>query len=355
MNSFIKNILFALAAMLLISSCEKDKEEEIPNNESDILSYAIASPQAEVDINDYNYTLTLSFPTDVLSAEDLSAEFELSVGATAYIDDIVQISGQTRNNFESPFKYSVWAKDEITMLEWDVKSINNTYTLSWGLGGFQKASLSNNRDYEWYIDQANTGEHSDNNCGPTVTTIASLWSNADFSNTPEDAREAYRPDGGWWYTDDIDAYLTDNNIPHYYITLSSSTYGTQEIIIDELEGGNIVILCLDMYYVTRTTNAEWRVDKFYHTNGKDWGHFIIAKGFKNVDGQIFYEIYDPNSWNQKYSDGTLKGKDRYYRPEDIYKATSIWWNYAIVITEDDMKKADTESLDPLEIPRMWGR
>jgi len=306
----IKNIVTVLLMVLLIPSCEKDEEVNIPNAEAEILSYELVGQQATVDINRSNYTVTLSFPIDVMDAEDLIAEFQLSEGATAFIDGEAQISGQTRNDFETPLVYSVRAEDDTTIIQWNVKPTNNSYTLSWGLGGFQKVNLSNNRDYAWYFDQANTGIHSNNNCGPTVTTMACLWSNADFIKTPEDAREAYRSDGGWWYTDDISNYLTDNNITHYYINLSDNIAGTREIIVDELEEGNIVLLCLDMYYIPRQSKAEWRVDKFYYTDAKDWGHFILAKGYKIVDGEVLLEFYDPNSWNQKYNDGTFKGKDR---------------------------------------------
>ena len=41
-----------------------------------------------------------------------------------------------------------------------------------------------------------------------------------------------------------------------------------------------------------------------------------------------------------YTDGTLKGKNRYYRSDDIFTATSLWWNLCIyVVTKAGTGKA----------------
>jgi hypothetical protein len=185
--------------------------------------------------------------------------------------------------------------------------------------------------------------------------MAAMWSDGTFGFTSEDARAAYRPDGGWWYTDDIDDYLNDHAIPHYFIGLGYNALSTWDIVTQELDAGNICILCLDMYYIRATQNRQWRVDKFYSTNGKDWGHFIVAKGYKLVDGKRYFEVYDPFSWDKTYEDGTFKGKDRYYRNVDIYKATSVWWNHTIVVMAKGSKSAAKDALNPASIPHQRGR
>ena len=114
-----------------------------------------------------------------------------------------------------------------------------------------------------------------------------------------------------------------------------------------------MILCLDMYYIRDGTNSEWRMDKFYTTGSTGWGHFIVVKGYRQVDGELYFEVYDPYGFGRTYNDG--KGKDRYYRSEDIYEATSIWWNYTIVVSEKGDKSSAEKSLDPSEIPHMRGR
>ena len=101
-------------------------------------------------------------------------------------------------------------------------------------------------------------------------------------------------------------------------------------------------------------NDDRRIDKFYSTS-PGWGHFLVVKGYRKVNGEFFYEIYDPNSWDAKYTSGELKGSGRYYRTEDVYTATSIWWNYAIVVSQKGAKSENIQIQDISDIPVKWGR
>jgi hypothetical protein len=210
----------------------------------------------------------------------------------------------------------------------------------------KEVSLSNNRTYEWYMDQKETGQFNNVNCGPTATTMTIKWADATCTLSPEMGRQKYRSEGGWWYTTDIIDYLDDNNIPNHLIALPKSILRTSDAIIEELKLENIVILCVDMYYIRFESDKTKRVDKFYKTSTKDWGHFLVVKGYKIEGGETYFEVYDPNSWGSKYADTTLKGKDRFYRDEDIFKATNIWWQYAIVISEKDAPAASQRSSSP---------
>ena len=234
------------------------------------------------------------------------------------------------------------ASCQITVLSTDFRN--------WGLGTNLTSAHSNNVNYEWYIDQVNTGPHSYINCGPASATMAIKWSNPNFTKTTEDARNTYLPDGGWWYTSDIMNYLTANNT-----AFSAYTFNYVSSLVSMLNNGNIAILCLDMYYVQyRSTPVWWRIDKFYVTESPEWGHFIVVKGYKIVDDTIWFEVYDPWSLNVTYSDGSLKGRDRYYRSEDIMQATGIWWPYMIIIHNADAPNTKA-SLDSSTIVHQWGR
>lgn len=225
-----------------------------------------------------------------------------------------------------------------------------TFYRKYGLGRDPVNEVSNNVDYVWYIDQQNTGIYSDANCGPTCATMAIKWANRYFTKTLEDARNAYRSSGGPWYTSDITNYLSDNNIAHYvaaFVQLSD--------LVSKLDNGNIVILCLDIYYVREHLGkSEWRIDKFYSTYAKDSGHCIIVKGYKKVDDIVWFEVYDPASWGRKYNDGTLKGLDRYYRSEDILYAT-YWWSNMIVIENPANPTIRLQAIDPSTIVHQRGR
>ena len=120
--------------------------------------------------------------------------------------------------------------------------------------------------------------------------MALKWYNKQFSKSPKDARNTYRSSGGWWHTGDITNYLKDFSVNHYILELNNS-----DTLINELEKGNIIILCLDMGYIPKSINDEWRVDRFYTTQAQA-GHFILLKGYKLVDNQLFFEVYDSNSF-----------------------------------------------------------
>lgn len=219
----------------------------------------------------------------------------------------------------------------------------------YGFGINSQSERSNNRSYDWYFDQMNTGIYSGINCGPTATTMAIMWADENFDKSPEDARNTFRSNGGWWYTTDINNYLALN-----YVNRSTIQLYSMSLVKEQIDNNNIVILCLDMFYVKANTGlSERRVDKFYSTNSTGWGHFIVIKGYKIVDNQLFYEAYDPYSFGMRYNDNSIKGKNRYYRSEDLNNATNNWWDYAIVVTKSSGKI--NNALDEKSIPVQKGR
>lgn len=219
---------------------------------------------------------------------------------------------------------------------------------SWGLGRVLEREVSNDVDYDWYMDQRGTGPHSIKNCGPTTATMAIKWFDQEFSKTPEDARNLTGPTGNWWNTHNIINYLNKYSVHNITIDLKD-----ENSLIFELENGNIIILCLDMYYVRNATNDQWHIDKFYRTQEPESGHFIILKGYKLVDGQLFFEAYDSGSWGAVYKDNSFKGKNRYYRYIDLEKATDLWWDYAIIVSKEKFKSS--HGVDTAKILHKYGR
>jgi len=122
---------------------------------------------------------------------------------------------------------------------------------------------------------------------------------------------------------------------------------------EQIDRGNIAILCLDVFYIRFTDIPSYHVNKYYMTTNQGCGHFIVIKGYKVVDNKTYYEVYDPNSWGITYADFTLKGKDRYYLDEDLDIATNIWWNYAIIVSGAPIKGMNT--VDPSKIEHKTGR
>jgi hypothetical protein len=107
-----------------------------------------------------------------------------------------------------------------------------------------------------------------------------------------------------------------------------------------------------MNYIRSSEEEDFHVDKFYPTTS-GWGHFIVLKGYKRVDGNVFFETYDPYSLGLVNQDKNLKGLNRFYRYNDLAAACQPWWNFAFIIAKKG-EQLDIETakrkLDPSTVP-----
>lgn len=343
-RSFVSYFVLLLFLSAFILSCEKEENVKL-----EFIEFSVNQQIGESEISNENASIT----SIISSEEDLAnlvAEFVVPKGVTVWVGDIQQVSGVTINDFSSPLVYTLQAPDGIKEKDYTVTLVKANLWQEWGLGLNQTAAKSNNRDYEWYCDQYGTGTYQYINCGPTSVTMAVWWADQTSTITPFDARNTYRPDGGWWYTSDIVSYLDDNGITNDYFNYDNSTTALKS----KVDAGNIVILCLDMYYIRSEANSKYRIDKFYNTSSPEWGHFIVIKGYREVDGILFFEAYDPYSINNKYADGTFKGRNRYYRSSDLFTATQNWWKYMIVVQPKGKKSVLDGALNPSDVPEAYG-
>lgn len=193
----------------------------------------------------------------------------------------------------------------------------------WGLGKVVEEYVTNDRSYSWYIDQGNTGRHSGNNCGPASVTMAARWYHENTRVTAEKARRRNRPFGGWWYANDIEESLSRMKVRHHKVTLEN-----QDTILALLRSGHILIVNNTMGGIPYNSNQVERTNRFYSF---DSGHFFIVKGFVRVDGKVYFEVYDPNSWDMRYRDGHLMGQNRYYEGEALVKSILNWYPELVVI------------------------
>jgi hypothetical protein len=197
----------------------------------------------------------------------------------------------------------------------------------WGLGKTEKEYVSQNRNYEWYIDQMYTGEASSNNCGPSCAVMAAKWFREDFEKSVEDARTTFVNDGGEWNILNIYDFLNDNDIDctfRDYINVPS--------VENDIRKGNILIVTLHTKDITYNKKAEQRIGKPYPG---EFGHFIIIKGYRVVDDIHYFEVYDPYGCDVKYKDGTIKSKDRYYLAEEVVYSVQNW-NPAYIAVGTDL-------------------
>ena len=195
-------------------------------------------------------------------------------------------------------------------------------TVYYGLGNTLKKYINNdNRDYNWYIDQGNTGQFAYENCGPSSAAMAVNWYYNSINKTAEDARSRYWLSGGWWYTYNIEDYLKENNVP-----VNQTEIDNEGTLIKELDKGKIIIMCIDTGYIPYDSNS--RKNKFYEYSG---GHFIVVKGYAEVDDNIYFEVYDPNNQGKQYGGGQYMGKDRYFDSKSLLKSAENWWKYILVV------------------------
>lgn len=209
------------------------------------------------------------------------------------------------------------------------KSLIEDHLESWFEGEKLHQYVGSNRAYDWYIDQGSTGEYSHSNCGPSAAVMAMKWLDEGFQGTAEEAREEQLMNGGWWRTTNIAQYFDDRDIAYTYMMLEPEDI---EKAIEDLKGviddEKISILCINMDYITRESNGNLRTNRFYDY---DDGHFLIIKGYAEIDDNVYFEMYDPNTWEETYEDGTPMGKDRYFLAEELIDAAVNWYQFAIVI------------------------
>lgn len=313
------------------------------NRQFSILSKSIIIKKAE--IIDDNKTWRIEFNQEILLGNDTyksiriidSNEERLITKLEHEYDNKKVILVKVDNsNYEVNHKYKLILKGELdtkydSRLEntieeeflIDKKIIDRTL----GLGKYETEHVSVNREYEWYIDQGNTGKFSDDNCGPAIGVMVVNWFNKELQPTVEEAREIYYPSGGWWYIVTIIDYLQQCGI-------STKVYGNSgsEFLKKVIDNQNIAILCLDSSKLKIEDNPISHTNKFYKGGS---GHFIIVKGYRKVDDKLYFEVYDPNSYNKRYDNGELKGKDRYYEADNLIEAVKNWWNNVIVVEKGE--------------------
>lgn len=156
-----------------------------------------------------------------------------------------------------------------------------------------------NRNYEWFVDQNQSGPYSYENCGPSVTSMILKWFSEANNVTAETLRSWIRPNGGWWFTDDIESVMNSYQVPY-----ERKNFNEISQLIESLNKDRIVLVCLDGYYLSDD----------YTSVGS--GHFVIIKGYVNQNGVISFETYNPDS-----------RKDYYYPADKVFKACQEWWPY----------------------------
>ncbi len=171
------------------------------------------------------------------------------------------------------------------------------------------------------------------NCGPISALMLAKYINSDFRTSDLNAdiirarkitmKDKSRDvDYRWWNMRDIKKYLTHMSVQYDEVVMRNnlSLDKRKNEIISRLNQGNIVLINVNMNDLPY--NSE--VGKPYATFpllGKAWGHFLVIIGYKEVNGQMAFEIHDSYSKNGKnrlfYANNIVNSINS-YNPEVIF-------------------------------------
>jgi hypothetical protein len=355
MKRICNGTLLVLTCLLLVT-CKKGDESTAPSAitantvpTADLTTFSIDGQLYPADIDASSHSIVASIPQNT-SKSSLRFSFATSGGATATLNNTPVTSGNNLVDLSSPSTLKINTTGSQASTSWTITVQKQLEYF--GLGSTVNTEKSLDKTYNYYIDQFDGSAYQATNCGPTVTAMAIRWADSTVTPTPVQARNAIRSTGGWWYTTDVDTYLTQYGISHT-IVASNDLSATAKSYIDK---GNLLILCLDMYIVNANNSASQHTNKFYATTTKEWGHFLLVKGYKVVDNQTYLEIYDPYSQNVTYTQtNELKGKNRYYLASYLKPSVDSWWPYVMVVAPKGKKVITTGIAHPTAIPAASGR
>lgn len=204
----------------------------------------------------------------------------------------------------------------------DFKNEGNIYKNA-GFPGLPDLHITNLDTSDIFVDQSLTGKSSSSNCGPAVLEMTEKWLNPNSSVTTKGIREEVKPEGGWIYTSDIDAYLIKRGIK----SLRTGEIN-EDVLTNTIDNGNVSILCIEAGRVPFNSSSDLRIGRFY---SYDSGHFVLLTGYLKFGDSVYFEILDSNTWGKTIKDGIPAGKGRYIKSEDLLNASKNWWDNSIEI------------------------
>lgn len=128
----------------------------------------------------------------------------------------------------------------------------------------------NERPYNWYVSQQESGEYSDVNCMPACIEMAMRYQGLSDVPSAEKLRMDNPLNGFGW--NDV---LAENVMLQYGLKFSASTEIKIDKMLDLLDKGNI------LYVMYRELSSEE-------------GHAVIIKGYRKLGSSVSFIVSDPN-------------------------------------------------------------
>lgn len=135
---------------------------------------------------------------------------------------------------------------------------------------FEVKTVINDRDYNWFYSQLNTGEYSSVNCMPSIAAMAAHWHDQNSTATVEKMRATSEVTDGWT------AFELRNGLDSYNVPYSVVD-ATLDNILKALDEGNIVL-------------AQYS-DRPYSQSG----HCYVIYGYRKFDDSVTFIVNDSDS------------------------------------------------------------
>ena len=176
----------------------------------------------------------------------------------------------------------------------------------------ERIYISRLNDTTIHLQQEGTGQYASDNCGPTSLGIVLNYLGYPYKSISW-LRTMIRPFDGWVYTNEIEKYLVDNKIDY-----QMSYIGSENDIIRILSNGGMIILCLNISYISYVGPGDTGRE---YSDGT--GHYIVISGYYKDDSKCYFEVLDPENKNV-----------RYYKSEELIKAITSWWSWGFVFKQE---------------------
>lgn len=277
---------------------KKIKDTEINRNQFKVVDSKGNFISTKVLIEDSSVTV---LPWDAGYSYD--EKYKLIIGDNIESDDGVKIK------YTSTLPFTIKAKVD-----------------SLGLGKTETESISNDKSYDWYINQYDTGKYSNVNSGPAAIAMAIKWTASSSNTSTADIRDTYKNGGAAWSISAISSYLKNSNIKY-----NSCDNVSEDSLKKEIKNGNILIVNLNPQYINYNSSSDSKIGRFHVVEGNTYT--VVIKGYKVIDSKTYFEIYDSFNSNQNNSDASPKGKNNYYPAIEVLNSLTSESIHPIIITK----------------------
>lgn len=231
--------------------------------------------------------LTSNFPSE---SGDTEFSPEQVMTTWAFFDALRQFASLTEAG-QVPVRWGEWLPDFLPILQY----MENLCAVP-----EQTKQVDNDRAYDWYLRQEETGPYTINNCMPAATAMILRWVYAENQATVEEMRALFPMEGEGWYPEQVSDILERELVDF------ETPYISQEGMLAALDAGHILLALI---------------------NEGAYGHCVIIKGYERQGEGLWFLTYDPASPNRDVY-GRWVGENRRMEAGELLRAMkNHWWQY----------------------------